>query len=365
MMKLQKIWLFAILLFPSPSHSIQYFYPIAELDQRVYCIYQSSPEIIAMIVWDHEHKEMVPGLLSHFMPAGLRLLPDKSGYSFLDNGILRVKKFMKRSPKSLEFYTPIYNINVPVWIDAQTGYFAAKVRDTYGIFQFDINANLACLLIDPKKDLMYPQKIDTTLFYIERVKRGLGYQFRVLTIEYPTHVDMERDDEMVAFKPILSNQIPNEIFDFNNEPIAFLSMQNANTGFLVSYPEHIEDDAKVIVCSYYQLSQKDGWGEKRLFDFVIPAPLLFKSSGDRLYESILPLLPYHSGNDIYFADARSSGGLNLNLFVYHIANGAIEQLTFADQPDQHFFGPILVENFLYCGGTEFSNGLHFIKMIQL
>jgi hypothetical protein len=364
MMKLQKIWLFAILLFPMPSHSIQYFYPVAELDQRVYCVYQSSPEIIAMIVWDHEHKEMVPGLLSRYMPAGLRLLPDESGYSFIDDGILRVKRFMKRSPKSLEFYAPIYDINVPEWIDAYTGYFAAKVRETYGIFQFDIDANLVGLLIDPKKDFMYPQKIEASLFYIERIKRGLGYQFRVMNIEYPDQVDMERDDEMVAFKPILTDQAATEIFDFHNEPIAFLYMQNASTGFLVSYPEHIEEDATVIVCSYYQLSQKNGWSEKRLFDFVIPASLIFKSSEDRLYESILPLLPHHMGNDIYFVDASGSGGLNLNLFVYHKMSGGIEQQTFADQQGQHYFAPILVGNFLYCGGTMSSNGLHFIKIVQ-
>jgi len=363
MMKFKTIVLFAILLFPMPGHSTQYFYPVVELDQRVYCIYQSSPEIIAMIVWDHEHKEMVPGLLSRYMPAGLRLLPENSGYSFLDNGILRVKKFMKRSPKSLEFYAPIYDIYVPEWIDAHTGYFAAKVRETYGVFQFDIDANLACLLIDPKKDFMYPQKIDSSLFYIERIKRGLGYQFRVLSIEYPAQVDMEGDDEMVAFKPILSDQAATEIFDFHNEPIAFLYMQSANSGFLVSYPEHIEEDAEFIMCSYYQLSKKNGWGEKLLFNFVIPAALLFKSSEDRLYESILPLLPHHLGNDIYFVDANGSGGLNLNLFVYHTVSGAIEQLTFADQPGQHYFAPILVDRFLYCGGSEYGNGLHFIKMI--
>lgn len=362
-MKFKTIRLFTILLFPIPCHSIQYFYPVAELDQRVYCVYQSSPEIIAMIVWDHEHKEMVPGLLSRYMPAGLQLLPDSSGYSFLDNGILRVKKFMKRSPKSLEFYAPIYDINVPEWIDTNTGYFAAKVRDTYGVFQFDIDANVATLLLDPKKDFMYPQKIDSTLFYIERIKRGLGYQFRVLSIEYPTQVDMKRDDEMVAFKSILSDQVATEIFDFHNEPIAFLYMENASTGYLVSYPAHIEEDAKFIVCSYYQLNKENGWNEQRLFDFVIPAHLLFRSSEDRLYESILPLLPHHLGNDVYFVNASGFDGLNLNLFAYHTLNGATEQLTFADQPGQHFFAPILVDRFLYCGGTGYGKGLHFIKII--
>lgn len=356
--------IFSILLFSTRVNSIQYFYPVAELDQRVYCMYQSSPEEIALIIWDYEHKEMVPGLLSRYMPAGFHLLPNHAGYSFLDNGILRIQKFIKRSPQSLEFYGPIYNMHVPEWIDEDTGYFAAKVRDNYGIFQFDTDANLAGLLSDLKKDFMYPQKIDSTLFYIERVKRGLGYQFRVMSVEYPAHVDMKYDDEMIAFKPQLSDRIATEVFDFHNEPIAFLHMQNVTMGYLVSYPERINEDSPYIVCSYYQLINDKGWHEKRLFDFAIPTSMLFQSSEDRLYESILALLPRHLDNGIYFADATNSKSNNLNLFVYDSFHETLEQLTFADQPDQHYFGPILINNFLYCGGTEYSAGLHFIKTIH-
>lgn len=362
MIKFNAPWIFACLLFPLHLSSAQYLYPVAVLDQYVYCMYQSSPETIALILWDGEHKEMVPGLLSRYMPAGFHLLPDNSGYSFLDNGILRVKKFMKRSPKSLEFLAPLYDIQVPTWIDAQTGYFAAKVRDSYGIFQFDVDAQLGGLLLDPQKDFMYPQIAGSSLFYIERVKRGIGYQFRVLAIERPQTVMLSNDDETVAFKPILSDQTAQEIMDFHDEPIAFLTVRDAQTAFLISYPAHIDEEASQITCSYYMLKNKNGWDEYRIFDFVIPTSLLFKSSEDRLYESILPLLPRHIGKDIYFVDARESQNNNLNIYVYS-SDGKIEQLTRADQPGLHYFAPIAIGSALYCGSSDFGHGLHFIKMM--
>lgn len=385
MKKFRLVWLFTILLFFIPTIPIQYLYPVAAKDDHVYCIYQSSPEIIRMLTWDYSAKELMPGLLPHFMPAGLRMLPNNVGYSFIDDGILRVQKFIKRSPKALEFTAPIYDINVPEWIDENTGFFAAKVREHYGIFQFDIDANLAGLLLDSKKDFLYPQKAGSHLFYIERIKRGLGFQFRIMCIPYPVNVTMLSEDEMVAFKPAIYSADAVEVFDFHNEPIAFLHMENETSAFLISYPAHIEEDATTIACSYYQLAQaKDGvWHEYKLFDFIIPAGMLISESrtstesdslsvrpevleglGYRLYESILPLLPRHIGTNIYFVDCSNSDqNLNLNVYEYNTIDQSEAQLTYADQPDQHYFAPILINSSLYCGGSGYGDRLHFIKVI--
>ncbi len=214
-----KLILYVISLFPWSCIATQYLYPVAFKNEHIYCIYQSSAEVIRMVIWDSCAKEIMPGLLPRFMPAGLHLLPNKCGYSFIDEGILHIQKFSKRSPKSLEFYAPIYDINVPEWIDENTGFFTAKVRDHYGIFQFDMNADLACLLINPKKDFMYPQKVGSQLFYIERLKRGLGFQFRLMAIPYPTNVGMQGDNETIVFNSLLSDQLATEILDFHNEPI--------------------------------------------------------------------------------------------------------------------------------------------------
>ena len=45
-------------------------------------------------------------LSSQYNPIGVQLLPDKSGFSFLDNGLIKVKNFLKRSPKTIEIYEP-------------------------------------------------------------------------------------------------------------------------------------------------------------------------------------------------------------------------------------------------------------------
>ncbi len=363
-MKIFKSLWAIIILFPMYCFSNQYLYPVAVIDQQVYCIFQSSPEIITLLVWDRENNELIPGLLSRYMPAGFTLLPDNSGYSFLDNGIIRVKTIIKRSPQSLEFLVPIYDMQVPSWITQYTGYFAAKVRENYGIFQFDTDANLAGLLLNSKKDFLYPVKIEDSLFYIERIKRGLGYQFRLMNIKYPDTVCMRQDDEMIAFESILDDQSAQEILDFHNEPIAFLRMIDAHTGYLLSYPAEIDQDATHIMCSYYLLTRKNSWHEVRLFDFVIPTSLLFRNSDDRLFESILPLLPRHLGNAIYFADCSSSENFNVNLFVYYPESDTINQLTFANAPGEHYFAPILVDSQLYCGGSGYENELYFIKVIN-
>jgi len=354
--------LFLLLLISSSIQLAEYVYPVAALDQdNLILIQQKATNNILLWFWNKETKQVEQGLWSRFNPAGFRLLPDKSGFSFIDNGLLKVKFFHKRSPKTIALDEPLYDINLIQWIDNDHCYVSAKKNGHFGIFQLSMKGDVDCIVANSFADCLYPQKIDDTLFYIERISNN----YRVMSISCPELVCCNSDDSAiihdfdVQVQKIMDKHTRKEkkksvrnkqlIFDFKRQPIDFLYMISSTQGFVLEYDAYVDTKDDTILFSYLHLAKKNNtWHYEQLFSFAIPANLLLSDSPTRLYESILPLLPRHIDNAIYFADTRHQQ--NLNIFRYDLRLGITKQETFTKSKNQHRFAPWIIDDKLFFGG---------------
>jgi len=353
-------FLFLMFIFFFYIQPMEYLYPVASINQdnTLILIQQKAADNIALWFWDVQTKRLKPGLWSRFNPAGLRMLPDKSGFSFVDNGLVKIKFFHKRSPKTIALDEPLYNINMIRWIDSYRCYVSAKKHNHYGIFQLTTDGDVCCVVYNPSGDCLYPQKIDDVLFYVERIKNN----YRIMYVPYPKILLSAIDnfnsvgDFDIQVQKILDKQIKKKtlgeinnrqsIFDFKKQPIAFLYMISLVEGFVLEYDAYIDAKDDTILFSYLHLTKKGStWQYNQLFSFGIPAALLLADSPARLYESMLPLLPRHVSNAIYFVNVHEH---NLNIFRYDWDLDIVEQKT---TDNQHCFAPFVVRNGLFFGGT--------------
>jgi hypothetical protein len=309
--------------------SAEYLYPVgaSALQERMYVVYQKSTTHIELWEWDIHTTRANQMLLSRYSPAGFQLLPDESGFSFIDQGTLKVKQFIKRSPRTIEFDAPVCHVELVHWIDERNGYTSGRYLDRHLIFQFDWNGMVQPLVYHTDADALYPQKVDSSLFYIER-KEGKATLMRS---SYAPHHAEEWHDRIAQCEG--ATRTPLLVFD---EPIAFLKMVSDTQGFVIGYPAEVHSREKLITFHYYQLSgSDDAWEKEYLFSFAVPTELLHAKSSERLYESILPLMPRIYEQEIMFVDAAESTGY-LSIYRYDRQTHDRQRVTFKD--DQHFFG---------------------------
>jgi len=92
------------------SYAIEFLYPVAQINQdgtnKIYVMYQKSLTHVELWVWDPETKVATKGLLSSHTPVNFRLLPGNKGFSFIDNGRIKIKLFNHRSIQSIDIYDP-------------------------------------------------------------------------------------------------------------------------------------------------------------------------------------------------------------------------------------------------------------------
>ena len=355
----------------------EFLYPVVATgsgaDQKVYVLYQKSLTHIELWLWDPVTKIATKALLSTFTPAGISLLPDDIGFSFIDNGRVKVKMHSKRSPKSLEWYEPVYDIGNLHWINNTCYYFHAKEQERYGLFHGTMHGEIDPLVIHHEKDCMYPHKIESTLFYIERTPSVQGGSYAIMRAPYPliscdstspfnNTKDFERrvaellSTNFQKKEPLIVSENHEKIIDFGQQAVAFLYMLSDKEGFCIGHPTHIDkhDATMTLVC--YQLraptttlgvltdtapkglsemifqnsascmtssgtpiqaaSEKRtpanflGWQVQELFTFEIPLDVLLPESDSRLYESMLPLLPRYDEHVIYFVDSARRTHIN-------------------------------------------------------
>lgn len=306
------------------AHAAEYLYPVgynSEAD-TVYLMYQKTMNHIELWEWDPHTKYAQQLLMSRYSPAGLKLLPDGSGFSFIDNGILKVKSFIKRSPRTIEFDRPLSNVELVHWIDSKNFYTAAQLQDYSGIFAIDWDGCVQEIAHKEGIDYLYPQKIENELYCIERTEQGEHFLCRM------------------NFQP---HATPQKLYSFENQAVAFLHMRSADLGYVTSFKPALSKREKVISFEYVQILKKEAWESEKLFSFNIPTSLLTPGP-TRLYESILPLLPYHKEDDIYFVSAENS---ILELYHYslkeHIQKKLVASLT-------HIFGVSDPFDSIYLGG---------------
>src|SRR5436190_5358846 len=282
------------------THSHYFLYPVASLHngKTILFIKQNSKDNIELIIWDNTTKHAEKGLWSLFNPAGIQILPDETGFSFIDNGRLRIKYFDKRSPKTIEFDPYVYHIHTIHWINSLECYFSAKsTNNLFAVFHCCIDGTTYCLASDEQCHCMYPQKIQNQLFFIKK-KPDKTWSIA------QTYYDKNSSNPHI------------EIINFDN-PIIFLQMVSEAEGFVIQHQKKIDPQQHIISFNYYYINKKHGkWSKKRLFSFEIPSFLLMSDNDRCLYESLLPLIPRIIDKTIYFVDSSKNQNNRLELFCF-------------------------------------------------
>lgn len=314
----------------------EYVYPVAYIERdgnlELYIFYQKSLNHAELWSWDITTHVAHKALLSTFTPAGMKIMPHKNGFSFIDHDVIRIKYFDKRSPGRLEFETPLYNINVIEWIDDYSFYFYAREHKRYRIYEADRSCMSKILVSDDSYDCMYPQKINNDLFYIERDDT---HNSRIMCISL--------SDDKSSKTQILSM----------NSSLAFLTMISDHEGFFLEHPSLIDRYDKIIPFMYYHIHKVDDhWITTELFSFSIPAHYLMNNSSSRLYESIMPFLPrlYQDHGFLYMDCEKTTTTEHVDIYYYDMQTGNHKKITDSSCVQRSYFAPLLIKDAVFYGG---------------
>jgi len=248
-------------------------YPVAFLNDEatIFYIYQHTLDNIELYAWNTKTNKIEQCLWSIFNPANVLLLPNRTGFSFIDKGRLKIKLFQKRSPKAVDIDEPFFSIHTLHWIDEHTCYCSAKQNNNFDIFQLKDDGNIECLMAKNNKDCMYPQKINNHLFFIMRYKKENILHYEIRDTLY-------KNDK----KDNIKSQL---LMDFNEIPIIFLTMISDKEGFVIEHPQNIDNHETILFTYYHIIKQNnDTWSKNKLFSFTIPSYLLIDNES-RLHES--------------------------------------------------------------------------------
>lgn len=310
----------------------RYVYPVASFERsgvpHILVLYQWSIDELELYDWNSSTGVMTKALSSMYTPAAVKILPDKSGFSFVDNGRIRIKRFEKRAVKSLDIYDPVYGIELIDWLDNQTCYFHAQSDGRYGIYTLTIEEELRPILTSSSADYMYPNIVGSELFYIEHVQSGRKQDFSIGKLEMSSR-----------------NGRSQTILTFGSKVLIMLTMQSAHEGFVIE----VEGTPTLRCFHYHHLFQTGtGWQSQELFTFHVPQ-VFFTDGPYRIYESALPLVPHHSGFYLYFVSC-DEGTRRLSLYRFDIQAGRSERVI---QARGDLFVPVFLGNEGWCGGTDF------------
>ena len=371
--------LYALNFIVSFCQATEFLYPVTVSDsqQYLYVLYQKHPNNIELWICDQQTKQARQALPSLFNPADVQLVPGTHhAFSFIDDDIVRIKNIFKKSPRSLELDMPIYSVSMVHWVDSLHCYISGKYNQLYGIFQVNSDGCVDPVITSKTHDCMYPQKVGRYLFYIERV-RGRGgqacYSIKQGTYALMPHkirqsngsfVEQEggqdKDDNFAEHE-----STPLMVYDFGSRPIAFLYMASDRDGYVVEHQDKLMTCSNLAKFSYHRIfNSNDTWKTEELFVFEIPTTFLLFDSGTRLYESLLPLLPKHGKQYVYFSSTTQNAfGYHVNIFQYDLQTKRIEQKTWAKHKGEHYFCPCVIGDAIMYGGS-LGNQESSIQMLE-
>lgn len=275
---IQNVILICVCFYSMRAVAQEFLYPVGAYDTQdgplIYLLYQNSVAHIELWLWSPKTKKAHKALLSSFMPAGLRVLPDNSGFSFIDNGRIKIKQFAKRSPKSLDFYEPIYDIGIIEWINPYQCYFSAKENNRSKIYHADMSGEVIQIMASNTYDCLYPQKIQDQLFYIERSYCNEGCRYAIMQTPYPyipydeannfssmEHFEI-RTQEFITRLNNKDRKNNNDLHyekrmvaDFGDQALAFLHMRSDTEGFVLEHPNRVDKHDKTIILSLYHIKK--------------------------------------------------------------------------------------------------------------
>jgi len=224
-------------------------------------MHQNAHNRLQVFLWDSVTHTYELGLSSQYNPIGVQLLPNGTGFSFIDNGIIKIKFFNKRSAKIVEIYEPLYNIAQMTWISETRFIFQAKRGNRYGIYQSDLDGNVSTIQADTNHDYGYPALADNILFYISKDASGT---FRILRAQ------QEEKEEKVIYA--------------SEYPLMHLTMLGNNEGYV------LEERKKGFTICYFKKEQHE-WRFESIF-YLQEGLGEFFDNNTSLCEMFRPFLPH-------------------------------------------------------------------------
>jgi hypothetical protein len=327
-----KKYIFLVTFFQLMQLDAQHFiYPVADFDngRKLIILYQKSLQDIELWFFNPATGSAMRGLSSFLAPANVRMMPSGKGFSFIDQGYIKIKEFDKRSARTLPIYEPIGLFSCMNWIDEENFYFTALQGEFYQIFQGDMQANVQQMTYE-EIDALYPQKIGSKLFYIQR-----GTKNHASIVEKLWNQD----------------ELPKIIIPALDNKPCFLRMISQQEGFYLQAPtKKIDnpDDCYQFACHHItKLDEK--WTSEKLFNFYIPARYI--TGADRLYESIKPFLPNCTLTpDIYFV-SWNLDCKKFELLKFNAQRKIIENIGSSKAIDtsEQIFAPYVCKDQILCG----------------
>ncbi|OGB97126.1 hypothetical protein A3F06_04360 [candidate division TM6 bacterium RIFCSPHIGHO2_12_FULL_36_22] len=310
-----------------PLDSMRCCYPVAAVTQggqsRIFYLDQQSLQCLQLWVVDSDSKDSNKALLFIYNPSSISLLPSGKGFGFIDRGRIKMKTFIKKSPHSLDFYEPIYNITRAHWIDDEHCYFSAKQDNRYKLFMSNLDSDLSVLVDIPNVDIIYPSHIAVTIYYLSKdVTEGVS----------------------LCCIDTISGHVAT-IVSLGRKNIAFLEMKSHSEGFFIQAPFSIDTQANNLELVYYRVYKEGEWKQEKLFSFIIPIHYLFGKGPERFYESLMAFLPRIYEDEIFFSSLSVS---HLDCYSYNRKARKVRPL-FTDVIDTDRFGALRHEGRIYCG----------------
>ena len=192
----------------------------------------------------------------------------------MDNGLIKVKKFLKRSPQTIEIYEPLYNFSVPQWFHNNHCFFHAKEGNRFGIYQTDLDGQVSAIIKSPLYDYLYPQKIGDSIFFVARDLVG-NYSVKK-TNYYATQL----------------SDVQN-VQNFEQRNLINLCMINQDEGFAI---EHVSTNDMQLTFNVYHFTMHD---KKMIFSFYLPSSF-FTDKTIMLRDPLAALFPRFTFDKIYF-----------------------------------------------------------------
>ncbi len=369
MNKWQSIFFKIILLLAGQMYSSlspEYIYPIGpvlfEEEEKICTLYQSGTHL-ELLLWDPITHTVMRGL-SHYMPAGLAILPSQQAFSFIDHERIRIKELSKKSPKALDL-NPLYDFSILHWIDDSNCYCSARERRHFNLFHITTEGDFYHLTRSSDNHYTYPQKIESMLFYIK--KNEQTKQYSIEKTVYPEKeiadtnaciAELSQSDKWSLEKIECANQEINKEFPLNpieelfvstQKALSFLTMTSSNNGYFLQHTDHpfsnSADKTMSFECWNLHQNATGRWETTLLFTFAVPLSFLYGEK--RLYESILRVTPLYLLEMIFFVTMDALG--NLDVYRYKKSDGSMTCCT--SMISEHcFFTPILYRDTIICGG---------------
>ena len=265
----------------------EFFYPIGIVPdgsyQKMLCMYQDSARRMHVLLCDTTSKTCEPCLSMQYNPTNVLLLPDGSGFSFVDHGILKIKHFNKRSAKIVEIYEPLRNITCFQWTsDGKYCILQAQRTEHIGIYAVSHDGEVVKILTSFEVDYKFPQIVGDTMFCVRTTRNG---------------------SSQLVSKNLMTQD--NQILFTIEKSIVHITMLDSSHGCLVSCED---SDGPEIYFFWYELCL---WRIERVRGSE--EAICFDNNHD-LCEVSRPFFPEFSKNRLYLPSRESSFNVLLSYF---------------------------------------------------